>query len=442
MIQMSIINIIPGTLLKRSSLLFILILLLVNTLQAQRSNVRFATATDAAIDSAKRRTPSKLCNQTSSYIPDTLHPELTPMRDIRINVHIMQDANGENNFSGPEGKNWVKGMIASGNQRLAQNQKMFLPHGNNTPVLHVPFRFVLAGDPKNPDDDGIYFHQDDSLFCMNKKARGKQVNSVYDMRQYQVYGIQKDTVINIFLIEHCPDSVKSPTYKASNDGIGTGSWAKLAGCYYLWKHPPVSQNGDTFKFNPWDASALLNHELGHCLGLNHTWNQDDGCDDTPKNPGCWNFNEPAGCQDVSNNVMDYNNYKNALTPCQIGKVCQNFYTDRGTRKYLIPQWCDYDPSKSLTIHSGENIEWNGSVDVFGDLIVENNATLTVHCTLSIPPGGKIILNPKSTLILDGCVVTSRCSNSFEGIEVMTRKKAKPIILLKNGEVIQNVVHPF
>ena len=140
--------------------------------------------------------------------------------------------------------------------------------------------------------------------------------------------------------------------------------------------------------------------------------------------------------------MDYNNWKNAYTPCQIGKICQNFYNDRGSRIYLVPQWCSYDSSKSITIHSGESIEWNGSMDVYGDLIVENNATLTVRCTLSIPPGGKIILHPKATLILDGCIVTSRCTGSFDGIEIITRKKNKPMIHLMNGAVIQHVKHPL
>lgn len=414
-------------------------LLIQNTL-AQRARVRFAASADAVIDSAPRRLASKSCNVWSSYLPDSMHPEFTPIRYVRINIHVMQDANGKYNFQEAPGRKWIKEMVANANQRLEQNQKMFLPHGNNTLVMPVPFRWVLTGVPKDPDDDGIYFHRDDSLFCMNKKARGKQLNSVYDSRQYKVYGIQKDTVINIFLIEHCPDSAKSPTYKASNDGIGTGNWAKLAGSYHLWTRFRISPNGDTTRFSPWDASGLLNHELGHCLGLQHTWNQDDGCDDTPKSPGCWNFNEPSGCKDVSNNAMDYNAYKNAFTPCQISKMYQRFYDDKSSRKYLVPQWCHYDSSKSITIPGGDTIEWNGSRDVYGDLIVENKATLIVRCTLSIPPGGKIILHPKATLILDGCIVTSRCSDSFEGIEMMIRKKWKPVIHLKNGALIENVRH--
>jgi hypothetical protein len=414
----------------------------VKSVQAQRNIIRFADHHDVMADSAPRRISSKLCNQWSSYLPDTLHPEFTPTRYVRINIHVIEDTKGEHNFSKAEGLKWVKQLVSDANQQLGHNEKMYLPHGNNTPVLPIPFRFVLSGDPNVPGDEGIYFHRDDSLFCMNKKARGKQLNSVYDARQYKTYGVRKDSVINIFLIEHCPDSIRSPTYKASNDGVGLGPWAKLVGCYYLSNHPPVSESGDTFKFTTWDAAGLLKHELGHCLGLQHTWNQDDGCDDTPKNPGCWNFNQPSGCQDVSNNVMDYNAFKNALSPCQISRVLQNFSADNGTRKFLVPQWCDYDSTKTITISNGENIEWNGSVDLYGDLIVGNNATLTVHCTLSIPPRGRIILYPKAVLILDGCIVTSRCSEPFQGIQIIQKKKSKPVIEMKNGSVVQHALHPL
>ncbi len=420
--------------------LFSLISVFTSSALAQKRNIRFATSADAKVDSSRRRIPGKYCNQWSAYYPDTLHPEMNPVRYVRINVHVIQDGKGQNNFSEEEGRKFIKDMIATGNDCLEHNQKMNLPHGNSTPVLSAPWRWVLTGNPKIKNDDGIYFHRDDTLFCMNKKAQGG--NSVYDARQYAKYGVQKDSVINIFLIEHCPDSIKSSTYKASNDGVGLGNWAKLAGCYHLWK-VPIVYNSDTFRFNSWDAAGLLNHELGHCLGLQHTWNMDDGCDDTPKNPGCWNFGEPNGCTDVSNNVMDYNAYKNSFSPCQINKVLMNFYADRGgTRKYLIPQWCGFDSTKTIIIHSGESTEWNGSMDVYGNLIVENNATLTVHCMLSIPSGGKIILYPKSTLLLDGCVVTSRCNNPFDGIEIMTSKKSKPAIHLMNGAVVQNVIHAW
>ncbi|MCY7411155.1 MAG: hypothetical protein LH473_12855 [Chitinophagales bacterium] len=409
---------------------------------AQVYEKRFATNADAVKDTALKIKKSTSCNRPSSYLPDSLHPEFTPLRYVRISIHVMQDGKGANNFAGEEGKKYIHQMVDAANAVMEKNSKMFLPAGNNTAVLRVPFKYVLTGDPKNPDDDGIYFHRDDSLFCMNKKATGKQLNNVYDRRPYEQYGFRKDTVINIFLLEHCPDSIKSKTYKASNDGIGNGAWAKLVGCYHLWKFPVVYEDGTSYPLESWAAAGLFNHELGHCLGIQHTWNQDDGCDDTPNNPGCWNFGSPGGCTEVSNNVMDYNAYKNAYSPCQISKMCLQSYNDKQARKFLVNDWCTFDESKSMIIQSGETIEWFGSMDVFGNLIVANNATLIAHCTVSIPPGGKIILMPKATLILDGCTITSRCAQPFEVIEINTRKKTSPVIILKNAPKITNVVNAF
>ena len=421
-------------------LLLLLTGLLLHPASAQKVTRRFATDNDIVKDSLAKRKNSPLCNNPLSYLPDTLHPELSPMRHVRINVHIIQDGHGNYNFSEAEGRKWIKSLVENANTRLKMNGKMNLPTGNSTPVLPIPFRYQLTGDPNNPKDDGIYFHRNDSLFCMNKKSKNK--NNVFDTRQYETYGIRKDTVINIFFIEHCPDSIKSPTYKASNDGVGTGTWVKMVGSYYNWSHPVVMSNGDTMRYSTWQAAGLFNHELGHTLGLSHSWNSDDGCEDTPLNRGCWNFNDPAGCTEVSNNVMDYNYSQMAYSPCQIGKICRNFHNPKQTRKFLVPEWCTYDETKTITIKSGESAEWDRAVDVFGDLVVENNATLTITCNVSIPPGGKIILMPKATLILDGCTITSLCEGSFEGIEIWEKKNTKPQIFLKNRARVEKIVHPI
>lgn len=119
----------------------------------------------------------------------------------------------------------------------------------------------------------------------------------------------------------------------------------------------------------------------------------------------------------------------------------NFYNDKTSRRFLIPDWCTYNPEKSITIANNEQIEWNGSMDVFGDLIIEDNATLTIHCTVSMPPGSKIILQPKATLIMDGCTITSRCDNgNWEGIEISSTKKFTSTIISKNKVLIEKAIN--
>jgi len=409
-------------------------------LSAQKYEERFATSADIFEDTSSKKISSNSCSKIASYIPDTLTSELTPMRTVRINVHVIQDGKGKNNFNEEEGRKFIGHLIQNTNDRLNSNVKMNLPKDNMTAVTPIPYRYVLTGDPNNSADDGIYFHQDDTLFAMNKKSKKK--DNVYDRRQYDTYGVQKQKVINIFLIEHYPDSVASSTYKPSNDGVGMGPWVKLVGSYHLWKHPHITAKGDTIRFGPWNLGGLMNHELGHCFGLNHTWNADDGCDDTPKSPGCWNFGPPP-CEIPSNNVMDYNASQIALTPCQIGKVCMNFFRDKGARDYLVRDWCTYTKERSIIISDGQQTEWNGSVDVFGDLIIENNATLTIRCMVSMPPGSKIILSPKATLIIDGGTITSRCEDGeWDGMVNRFTRRNHPTIVLKGKSKVEKAVHPL
>ncbi len=406
-------------------------------LGAAQKTVRWATAADVVTKAMHQKPDKARCRNIENYVPDTLRPYLSPMRYLRINVHIIQDGKGRHNFSEQEGRAWVKELITQANNRLAANQKLWLPPGNNYPAYPIPLRYQLTGRSYVAGDDGIYFHRDDSLFFVNKKARGKNVNNIYDERQFQKYGIQKDTVINVFLLEHHPDSTASPTYRATHDGIGRPTYAKLVGQYYL-----LHRATGPHRFDAWQAAGLFNHELGHTLGLSHTWNMDDGCDDTPKHAGCWNFNEPEGCVEVSNNVMDYNAYQSAYSPCQIAKMMLACFDDKGIRRFLIPTWCQYQPEQTVVISSGEKEEWNRAVDLSGDLILHDRSVLTIRCTVCLPPGARVVLKKRATLILDGGQLTSRCSEPFEGIQLHYKGKKIPRIIIQSKGSVTHVRHPL
>ncbi|HXH18590.1 MAG TPA: M43 family zinc metalloprotease [Chitinophagales bacterium] len=393
---------------------------------------------EAVLQHASEGKEDNPCSQLMNYAPDQ---RFTPMRQLRVNIHFMNNAAGTINFSESEGVDFAKNFLNDANHRLQNNQPMSLPEGNYTPVLPIKYQYALTPDPAIPGDDGIYFHYDDEFACFNKKGAAK---NTFDTRMFEKYKVQAGSVLNIFLLEHCPDSIRSPTYKSSLDGVGMSTWVKVAGLKQHNYDTIYNTDGTFTVHGPHYNSNLLNHEVGHTLGLSHTWNTNDGCDDTPQNPGCWDqFSEPCRESGIySNNMMDYNNCQCALTPCQLAKIHYNFSRENTPqRKMLAPGWCAYQPEKSITIGRTEQVAWRSSMDLEGDIIINHGGELSVYCDVSLPKGAKIIVKPKGKLILHGAYLTNKCGDEWEGIEVWRSKKNEGEVIFLNNPRLDNVSNP-
>ena len=374
-----------------------------------RLSVKFANTEDVAISETStlegtRFTP---CLDALSYAPDTIHPEFTPTRYIRVNFHFMNSSDGKYNMPKEETSDFVKEWVYVLNKDLEINQKMRLPVGNNTPALPKNYRYVLSPDPNNPDDNGIYYHVDDELCFFVKQGRNRNNT---DMRVVKKYSFRKDSVLNIFVMTHHLDSITSQKYRADASGIALGTVVKVAG---VWYNKP----------NAWSLRGITNHEIGHVLGLSHTWASNDGCDDTPRHPNCWNYSTKPPCDSLhSNNMMDYNAHQSALTPCQLGRINKNFSKlNSRQRKLLVPTWCELREERSITI-SDKDITWFGAKDLDGHLVIDENASLTIKCRVSFPKNGKLIIKPGGKLILDGAHLHNSCGDQWEGIEIQSLGK--------------------
>ncbi len=383
------------------------------------------------------------CNEWESYLPDTLNPALNPTKYFRINFHYIFEENSKRQLDTTLAKNFALAMLKHSNNRLANNQKMVLPAGNNTPVLPLNVQLELTPDPNITGDDGIYFHWDSERAIFNKNSSSP--HSMFSSKQYEKYGIQKGSVCNVFFLEHPADSIGSKTYGAKNNGVGTTEWVKIAGVQQYFEQNQGTRD-DLFNHLAVFFSCQLNHEVGHSMGLGHTWKGSDGCEDTPNNSNCFNLNFPANANcdspdEISNNIMDYNSLQLAITPCQIGKVEANFHSEaKNYKNYLVPLWCTYDPSATITIEPFTMQEWKGHKNLQGDLIIGRNAELHLYCRYSMPEGAKIILSPRSKIVLHNATIFNRCNEKWDGIIIKGKKKNRgQIIMDNNSQIINNSI---
>ncbi len=364
------------------------------------------------------------CRDKLNYAPDTNHLEHTPIKYVRLNFHIMNSSDSSRNFGEEEGVKFVRELLKYAHKSLENNEKMFLPPGNDTPVLPTRYRYVLTPRPDDPHDDGIYFHYDDELYFY--VVRGKHRNN-FRREVVRKYGVQLDTVLNVFLMPHHPDSVASPTYGAYGAGIALGNAVKITGCYEIGTPP-------------WGIRGTFNHEIGHIFGLRHTWSGDDGCADTPNHPGCWSRTPDPPCDSLaSNNLMDHNAWQNAWTPCQIATIHYNMARERTrVRKLLLPRWCELHDDQHIVVR--DSVHWKSMKDLEGHLTVAEGGVLRISCRVSLPRGARITVQPGGKLILDNCRLHNACGDTWQGIFVQKRGKREGQVVVVGNPRLENL-HP-
>lgn len=360
---------------------------------------------------------NECCTDPMSYVPDTAHLDHTPTRRIRVNFHFMYDEAGRYNIPREDAEAFAMSLYWACNERLADLQAPFLPRGNSFGKTPSRYRLVLTGNG-TPGDKGIYYHYDDELYYF--VAQGKDRNN-YRREVITKYAVGSDTVLNIFLMPHHPDSVASDTYRSAIGGIALGKHTKVAGKLI------AGEQG-------WQYQSTTNHEVGHILGLQHTWAYNDGCDDTPRHPNCWNRNSGGACDSLaSNNMMDYNAWQSALSPCQVGLIHRNLAREHmSIRSLLIPNWCRRDTNKTIVI--ADSVVWYGAKDLESDIVIEDGGSLRIMCRVSMPRAASIRVRPGGKLFLDKARLHNACGDYWRGIitEKLGRREGQ---VFRNGEVL-------
>lgn len=339
------------------------------------------------------------CRKYPAYVPeDSANGQLIPDRVIRVNYHILNSSDTSHAFLAEIATPYVQELTRQINSKLAQNLPMSLPSAQGSEVLPTRMRVEITPIPGMFWDDGVYYHFDDELYAYVHTGRNRN-NS--DMQVIKKYAIQPDSVLNIFILPHHPDSVASATYRATGVGIALGKAIKLSGIIRIGLPPS-------------EFAGMTLHEIGHILGLAHTWRYSDGCDDTPHHNNCFYPGEPPCDSLISNNVMDYNHWQQAWTPCQLGQAHRNLSRRTGTARSLLKRdWCHPLEGKDLVIRDTQ--VWEGEVDLFGHVEIAAGGHLTIRCQVSFPEGAHLLVQPGGTLVVDGGQLTNDCGLPWKGI---------------------------
>ena len=256
-----------------------------------------------------------------------------PEKSVRIIIHVFQKDDGSGNVpNNSQGETFLFNMWNTASTTLRNLKQLTSP----TPSPYIKDAKIRY------QSVGIYFWKNTTMWSKGANTTSN-ATALYNFVMSQNV-TDKNRAIHILL-----PGVSGTGTGGRASGIGDKKWSFLKNVYneYL--------NGQF-----WVQSANLRHEIGHNLGLWHTWDN-DYCDDTPVTPY-----QQYG---YDNNVINYNPHANALTHDQITRMHRSLQDD----SYIL-----YYGAESAVLTGTINVAGNSSPLYTANQI--NATTATVNIT--------------------------------------------------------------
>jgi hypothetical protein len=376
-------------------------------------------------------------NYDLNYIP--------PSNGSRIEISLkfivfQKSASDPNNFSegNPDHYNYLNGAYWTARGIFENVEQPYYagslnPSGFQT-IDDTKIRFVREGDIEYVVDSELWNNGGNNSFC----------------------GIS-NTNLWIDYLNNRPDNgcvlyVLLPgMMNPGSDGCGNAYFGEDHNFIVIpaWSHYNIPQ-----RWANWAEGRNIAHELGHALGMLHTFGGDANAfaDVNYPTTDCWcNPETNTGNTDCpsplfcSNNLMSYSaHYTEHISPLQAGHM----------REIAISSWrnkwikIEKDESSDIVIESGTSISWDNARIVEKDIIVEAGAELTISCKVVFSEDTEINVEPGGRLVIDGGHLTTQhnsCGSRYfwNGIDVIgdpsivQNQNSQAYVELKNGAIIEN-----
>jgi hypothetical protein len=342
------------------------------------------------------------CTQTSSTFNNfyklqaSYIPGVSPYVDelvIPFNLIILTDDNGNQGA-------YTESQWANENQTNLMGwlnkayESTSLP---TDPVPGFPSNYWLSATKIRFEINEVYFYNNTTWFNQPYPTGTNNLRS-----HHLTANPEANDFVNCYIVKNSYPNAGGATWTSSSEpriiSVGwddpaiPGTWS---GDYWYWEHH-------------------LPHEMGHLLGLYHTYggssccpeqsSGDDLLTDVFFNPFQYENTCPPGGPSVSptdfctNNVLSgHNEDNNFLSPLQAG---------RGHRMLRRGSTRHFAYGFSTVPHSiTSNETWDFAYKSYNDIIVKAGSILTVTCNLEMVKESKIVVEPNAKLIVDGGIIT-------------------------------------